>query len=306
MISQPAGFAAYDDLLKVAIVIPVYRKQPNAYEVLSLNQCCKILGLHPILLICPDIMDLSPYLDICRQHGIEPLVERFDAHHFSSIGSYNKLLFDSRFYERFSRFTFILIHQLDAFVFKDTLLYWCDQGFDYIGAPWFSEYKGSTSASSMLPCGGNGGLSLRRICAFMHVLTAPFPTARVKTWDDLWIKYKDMSLLGKASRYHRQLNKYRRKSNLYANFIVQPRMFEDRFFSNVVPRIFSRFKVAPSSVGMFFAFECQPRRLFELTVQQLPFGCHAWELYDISFWQPLIEAYGHVIPNGKMETMKLH
>ena len=299
----PAGDALAAQRM-VAIVIPVYRSKPSALEAIALNQCCALLGRHPIVLACAETLDLAPYQLLCRRHGIEPLVECFEAHCFSSVESYNKLLFDRDFYARFRQYRFMLIHQLDAFVFKDTLAYWCDQEFDYIGAPWFGEFNASTAADPMLPHGGNGGLSLRRVDAFLSVLTAPFPDARVKTWDDLWRKYRDMSLLGKASRYHRQVNKYRRKSNRYANFLAQPRMYEDRFFSNVVPRIFDSFKVAPSSVGMFFAIECQPQRVFEMTARQLPFGCHAWELYDIGFWTPFIEAFGHVIPSVETRTAR--
>jgi hypothetical protein len=84
------------------------------------------------------------------------------------------------------------------------------------------------------------------------------------------------------------LNKYYKSKNLYSNFLFDMNMFEDRFFSWVVPRVFPAFNVAPSAVGMFFSFECQPRRLYALTSYELPFGCHAWERYDIEFWKLFI------------------
>ena len=33
----------------------------------------------------------------------------------------------------------MLIYQLDAFVFQDDLAYWCQQNYDYIGAPWLRD-----------------------------------------------------------------------------------------------------------------------------------------------------------------------
>ncbi|MCX6874478.1 MAG: DUF5672 family protein [Verrucomicrobia bacterium] len=288
----------------VAIVIPVYRSAPNALEAIALAQCCKLLGQYPIILVCTDTFEIRPYLQLCGEHGIEPLVECFDQQCLSSVKAYNQLLFDRHFYQRFAKYTYILIHQLDAFVFKDTLTYWCHQGYDYLGAPWFEGSDESTAADPLLPWGGNGGLSLRRVGAFMAVLTPPFPRARVRTWDDLWRKYRGLSLVGKAWRFHRLLHKYLRKSNLYGNYLATPKMFEDGFFSMVVPRVFPGFKVAPAAVGMFFAFECQPRRLFVLTARELPFGCHAWERYDPGFWQPFIEAFGHVMPPARTPDLE--
>jgi hypothetical protein len=283
----------------IAIVVPVYRSEPNALEVIALSQCCKLLGKYPIVFVCGDSLEIAPYYTACRQHGIEPLVERFESDCFFSTAGYNKLLFSRRFYERFTNYDFILIHQLDAFVFKDTLTYWCDQGYDYLGAPWFEKSDESTAADPLVPWGGNGGLSLRRVDAFLAVLTPPFPHARVRTWDNLWRKHRSRSLVEKAFRLPRLLGKYCRKSNLYGNYLAKPKMYEDGFFSLVVPRVFPRFKVAPAAVGIFFAFECQPRRVFEMTASELPFGCHAWERYDIGFWRPFIESFGHVLPGER-------
>lgn len=297
MPTPPAtGTASATTPHSVAVVIPIYRGTPTPLETISLVQCCVLLGRHPLVLVCAESLDPVPYLQLCAQHGITPTVERLESHSFASITSYNKLLLDSCFYQRFIKYSYILIYQLDAFVFQDTLAHWCQQGYDYIGAPWFEEYDASTATDPMQQSGGNGGLSLRRVEAFLEVLTPPFPYARVKNWDDMWRKYQGMSLVGKAFRFYRLLVRYRRASNLYGNFLAQPKMFEDEFFSKVVPRIFPRFKVAPSAVGMWFAFESQPRRMFGLTNQQLPFGCHAWERYDIDFWRPFIEAFGHAIP----------
>jgi hypothetical protein len=47
------------------------------------------------------------------------------------------------FYKRFRDYKFILIYQLDAYVFRDELEYWCEQDYDFIGAPLIENGKGS-------------------------------------------------------------------------------------------------------------------------------------------------------------------
>jgi hypothetical protein len=64
-------------------------------------------------------------------------VESFPKRYFENIEGYNELLLSASFYERFLDTKYILIYQLDAFVFKDELQEWCDKGYDYI-APWIA------------------------------------------------------------------------------------------------------------------------------------------------------------------------
>jgi hypothetical protein len=44
---------------KVAIVIPLYKSHLNAEEELSLKQCLRVLGTHPILFVAPNSLNLS-------------------------------------------------------------------------------------------------------------------------------------------------------------------------------------------------------------------------------------------------------
>ena len=48
----------------------------------------------------------------------------------------------------------------------------------------------------------------------------------------------------------------------------------------VAPKNFPWFKVASFDEARKFSFECNPRKLFELNQNQLPFGCHAWQKHD--------------------------
>jgi hypothetical protein len=40
--------------------------------------------------------------------------------------------------------------------------------------------------------------------------------------------------------------------------------------------------------GLSFAFEKNPQISYSLLEDSLPFGCHAWEKYNPSFWQKFI------------------
>jgi len=59
---------------------------------------------------------------------------------------------------------------------------------------------------------------------------------------------------------------------------------EDLFWGLIARRNFNWFKVASFDEARKFSFECNPRKLFELNGNQLPFGCHSWQKYDPEFW----------------------
>ena len=71
------------------------------------------------------------------------------------------------------------------------------------------------------------------------------------------------------------------------------RGYEDQFWGISVPKKFAWFRVPSFEEAAAFAFEMQPRRLFDLNHEVLPFGCHAWWKYDLDFWKPHIEKFGY-------------
>jgi hypothetical protein len=150
---------------KVAVIIPLYKSQLSRCEEISLRQGLTVLGKHPILFVAPQSLDLAflqTYLD-----QIEVL--RFDDKYFKSPKTYNKLLTITSFYDAFSRFEYMLIYQLDAFVFEDNLLDWCHKGYDYIGAPKLRKHH-LNNEYSCEPVVFNGGLSLRKIKPILRYL----------------------------------------------------------------------------------------------------------------------------------------
>jgi hypothetical protein len=119
---------------EVAVILPVFKDGLSDNELLSLKQCLTTLKAYPVFFIGPTKLNTAVYEDICHTH-IPFNIKRFENGFFNDIGSYNRLMLSTDFYKSFLDYKFILIHQLDAFVFKDELEYWCRKNYDFIGAP---------------------------------------------------------------------------------------------------------------------------------------------------------------------------
>lgn len=268
-----------------AVVIPVYKKNPSADELLSLKQCIKILGKkHPIILVRPYSLDDKKY----HLPGTNIKVECFEDIFFANVKGYNELMLSETFYNRFTGYKYILIYQLDAFVFKDELNEWCSKGYDYIGAPWLDfinpgtsfaeklqfarraqeEYLNNKLDDSGIPTDaqfyrkvGNGGFSLRNVKKFKKICRT---------------KKNVIDIYNRKNTEHHFFN-------------------EDVFWSLEVNRKKPQLKIPSLRVALHFAFEQKPEWAFKcVTKQQLPFGCHAWNLYP-EFWNQFIHHEHHVI-----------
>ena len=240
------------NLSECAIVIPIYKENPTEIEKSSLIQCCKVLGKHNFSLVCPSSLNVDAYIAVLKEYGIKFGVVEFDRQYFTGIRGYNLLMLNADFYTRFAKYDFMLIYQLDAWVFGDDLDYWCDQGFDFIGAPW-RRFDFLRNRLHILESGVNGGFSLRKIGSFINILNVSGNDKKIL----------DRYLLGGRN--------------------------EDGFFSTYAAKIDHSFKVAPSDVAMRFSFEQKPAELFRLMGNALPFGCHAWRKYDPIFWSEFIK-----------------
>jgi len=267
----------------VSVVIPVYKPTLDWDEQISLNQCLMILHKHSICICTYHSLDISIYIKIFEKANVKFSIEYFDDSYFNSILGYNRLMLSSEFYERFLTHKYILIYQLDCFVFADDLEYWCGKGYDYIGAPWIrigynnwdwkskvkhrfiSIIRKHTSKDlnwdDILNKVGNGGFSLRRVSLFYSI-----------------IKKKSNS---------KKLNKYINPISHFFN--------EDVFWSYGVDTILFKMYKPNTEEALRFSFEMQLEYSFELCQHNLPFGCHAWARYGIDFWRPFINKFGYNI-----------
>ncbi len=242
-------------LPSVAVLVPLYQTALSLSERTSLVQCIRVLGTYPIILIKP------AGLKVDRLLAEFPLLRTLDFpdHFFTGTDSYNKLLTSLDFYRHFTEYDYVLIHQLDAYIFRDELPYWCGQKLDYIGAPSVHQ-----EAFDTLPAGAeqefahtlttrrivfNGGLSLRRVkgmIRYLNIYRRFYPT---------WLGNEDMLFSLEATR------------------LIPMKLF---------------IRLPTWQQALRFAFEKSPAASYQLTQNQLPFGCHAWERYDPEFWQKLI------------------
>jgi len=232
---------------QVAIVIPVYQGTLSETEKISLRQCQRVLGQHPIIIICPENLDTNFISDHIEAYS----VIRFPTNYFLSPKTYNHLLVSESFYLEFLAYEYILIYQLDAYVFEDKLVAWCHKGYDYIGAPKLKKehYTGKNSFVSD-PILMNGGLSLRNVKSLLR-----------------YIRY-------------------------YGFFFKEWKANEDAMFSFAQHRAYPfrwLLKLPNWREALSFSVEKNPQIGIELLGGDLPFGCHAWEKYNPSFWRKHIQ-----------------
>lgn len=260
------------------ILIPTHRAYPNALELVSLTQCLKVFPQRDIRLVCPQTLDTSFYRKFSPRIGIDPV----DPHWMSSQAAYNDLHIGSLLYRRYQRYEFILTYQLDAFAFRDELDLWCSSGFDFIGAPWFEGY--ARPLSNKLIAVGNSGFCLRKTASFLAV---------ARRWPFLGGGLQSYIMQAASSLKHgnaRDALTQLKKGGL------RPTMPEDIFWGTRVVEKFPWFKVADPRTALKFSFEVKPEICYEMNRHSLPFGCHAWWLYNYKFWRPFIELGGHQLP----------
>ena len=265
---------------KVSIVIPVYNEKPEGFEIISLRQCFKLLNRYIITLVCNQKLDCEFYKQLAAEYGHSLEVERFDDKYFENISGYSTLLITHLFYSRFIDYDYVLIYQLDCYIFFDNIKDWCHRDIDYIGAPWINVWwlkqtklelmKKTLHSKTMLKKifirtrwffkgyyqknalnVGNGGFSLRKVSSCLRITAQ---TQFVDSWTG---------------------------------------NHEDGFWSIYVPLNFD-FEIPGYKEALTFSFDCNPKYLFELNKKQLPMGCHAWCRKDnpyeenMIFWQKII------------------
>lgn len=260
-----------------AIIIPIYKTVLNQYELASFKQVLRVLDQYPLYIITHNKLDISEYLKVSKQIR----VEFFDEFYFSSIYGYNNLCLTYNFYSRFSNYKYMLIYQLDAYVFYDNLEYWCNKGYDYIGAPWFKDF-GTHEEGKELWEVGNGGFSLRKVDYFLKLLSYRHPLSKrldKKNGTKAFIKS-----LAKRLGYHSTINWY-----ISQNLSTNEDLFYSVYLNNIIELNDLKIKKPSISEAMYFSFEKSPSYLYNIC-KKLPFGCHAFQKNEYEkFWQQFIK-----------------
>lgn len=269
-------------MLNCVVVIPIHKINPSKEELISFEQCFKVLDRHPIKVLAPRNLNIASYKKVvpqCEIIFIDPICQ-------SSFREYNNMKMNGAFYKLFTSYKFLLTYELDAWVFKDELEYWCNKDYDYIGAPWFEGLNMPTT--NKIIGVGNSGFSLRSISASIRILRRVDILRRVRKF---WFKSHIQAII----RFSTVLSilKAAFKIDNYNSLnwaLVQNDLLEDFFWSQVVAKAFSDYKVASIGDAIKFSFEVNPAHLYEIANYQLPFGCHAWNVYDPVFWKQFIKA----------------
>jgi len=145
------------------VVIPVYKNTLKVEEKISLFQCIKILGKsYEICLVYPDSMNVEYYQNI--SNGFHFNLMACNDEYFKSTATYSLLCENPEFYRCFQEYKFMLIYQLDGWIFENNLEYFLKQDYDYNGSPWETGSYGFRHKQV-----GNGGVSLRRISKFIEL-----------------------------------------------------------------------------------------------------------------------------------------
>jgi hypothetical protein len=182
------------------------------------------------------------------------------------------------FYGMYADYTYILLHQLDAWVFKNDFEYWCRQGYDYIGAPWIYKDKITTKLPEFL-------------WRPMQRMAQRYDWHRSKHEPRMLQLYNEVGNGGLSLRkVQSAITVLKNKNNRIEKYIENPHYLynEDVFWSVEVNRYSQIFKKPHWKEALAFAFELEPSHCFKLK-GKLPTACHAFDRYEPEFWQKHIK-----------------
>lgn len=263
---------------RICIVVPVYKVSLTDWEKASFVQVLKVLARYDVIIYTYKGLDLSAYYKEAESLNKSLKVEFFDREYFTSLGGYNRLCLTLDFYKRVSTYEYMLIYQLDAWVFRDELLDWCNKGYDYIGAPCPSAHDAKQWAV------GNGGFSLRNIPFYVRFLSYEKP---IYLCLDFKHGYKGFiksvlrmfSVPKKISFWIEDSSKKMNEDWLLSNFMSV--VTSNKIFH---PKLPSPIEAAE------FSLELSPKFFYEKIGCKLPFGCHKFEAHEYeTFWREFIK-----------------
>ena len=172
------------------IVIPAYNNRISDFETRNFkNNVEKLYKDFDICIVCPTHLKKDIYNNIIPEANIQYL--HLPSRNFSGKNSYSDMMLSPQFYENFKQWKYILILQLDAYIFgtANELNHFIDLGKTYIGAPWTLDYSRRLGIPEET-C-GNGGLSLRNVERMISLLKLKDTkrNERLKTVEDQYISY---------------------------------------------------------------------------------------------------------------------
>jgi len=262
----------------VAIVVAhSNRAHITPAEEISLRHLNHYLGKYDKYLLIPESLEFElPGL----------MTKRFDDRFFGSMEAHIRMLFSSGYYQAFSDYKYILTYHLDSLVFSDQLEQWCGRDYDFIGAPWVKHPDSPNAGMSYEGKVGNSGFSLKKVSTFLKILNSPeFALEPGEYWE---ANHAHRPLPQRLMNYPKRLLMHLHRYNNVRFELDRWKQSEELFLVKRASHYYPDYRVPGIEEALKFAFEIVPRHCYELNNHELPFGCHAWERYDKSFWEPYL------------------
>lgn len=146
---------------KCCVVIITHKERLDGDEEISFKQALSVFsGRRDIKVVLPDNISYDYYNEFGKTYDFE--IVKINNQWLKDYKAYNKTLCRNYFYDIFNDYEYILIYQVDAWVYYDNLDYFMELDFDYYGAPW--PYADAVNNPV-----GNGGFSLRKVDKMLEV-----------------------------------------------------------------------------------------------------------------------------------------
>ena len=155
------------DNKKICIVIPIYKEKLTADEEYSLIQLFNIVQYkYDIILVKPFSLNIENYTKLIpyKFNILNCNPAYFKKRNNLYETPYSFMLETAEFYECFVNYEWMFIYQLDGWIFKDNFNYFMNKNYDYYGC------VHETVTTAKKGENGNGGVSLRKISAFINNL----------------------------------------------------------------------------------------------------------------------------------------
>lgn len=230
----------YESSSLACVIIPASSSYPSKMELEALKRCLIILNNYDIYLVYPYGIDISQYKQAAKKTGKILKYKAFPNSYFHSYRAYNLSCVDSLLYEQFTQYKYLLLCQLDAWVFSDKLEKYCSCNLDYIGCPWTNGKWGTEFELAGGTAGG--GFSLRKVSSFIEAIY-----------------------------------KYNLSRILYPHINFRNFANEDVLISYIFPKTVPSFRISepPLSINFCFSLWYHPEYLIPYCTE-FPFGAHAF------------------------------
>ena len=268
------------------IVVPIISPTIDGDELVSLKQCLKVLNRRDICYLCSDTLDTSFYQKVNTEYGVAFHKKTFGQECFNGVEAYNCLCFSPELYKAFHQYKYMLIYQLDAYIFEDNLDYWCNHGYDYIGGPWLCHWSNEVENLNHWEV-GNGGFSLRKVETFIDLLTNNKKLRKPLKGYSQFCKENRFRIKGNPFLYlwflFRAVSGYHNTLAYYIRHDCQ----EDKAYAKCKYNYL--LNIPSIHDALRFSFDMRPSTCYKLNGNILPMGCHMWYKNDNEkFWYPII------------------